>query len=113
MQEGEDGKPKCTVHNKTDRGCHMFPWHPIQLINTERDDLPRIPVYQRGKTLYYGRNEGLGDVAFVYWAPLGEVCKYAFIDVTDELTENQRKKVKSVEDPRVHFTKPSWMRDAG
>lgn len=110
MIPDENGKPSCSVHNRTDKGCHLFPWHPFQLVNIERDDLPRIPMYRSPKTLYYGLPPDVKDAVFVGWAALGEVCKYAFIDVTDELTPNRRKRVKPAEDPRVKYQNPSWFK---
>lgn len=127
----EDGNIICKDHTKSYAGCKRFPWHPEQLSNVDRDDLPRIPVHvhgedlelfelaQAGETvdrkprLFLGLPKELeGKAPFVGWAPFSRVCPYKFNDVTNELSPRERDRVKPAKPPIVTHT-PVGTRFAG
>lgn len=98
----EEGRIICKSHGKSFGQCRTFPWHPLQLTNVDRDDLPRIPTYIHENTLWLGLPPELKDLAkFAGWAPFSKACPYKFTDVTDTLTDRQKENVKQAANPVV------------
>jgi hypothetical protein len=102
MKRMDDGKPGCLNYEDRGRGCRLFPWHPDQLSNTERGDLPRVPIFNtaqpptvtsrevpadNGVSVLYQELESKEvkreELKIIDWAPFSTVCSYVFVDVTD------------------------------
>jgi hypothetical protein len=129
---GKDGAGLAICKDWKNRGggCRHFPWHPLQLSNTERGDLPRIPRYKSGRMLTMKlvnrpkTPDGIttadfkidqadvteDDTIIVGWEPFSTVCTYMFVDVTEDIRKNRPYAVvKPFKDPVIIMRRPRWL----
>jgi len=125
-----EGKPACKDWKSRGGGCRHFPWHPDQLNNTERGDLPRIPKYKSGRLLTMTlinrprTPDGIttadfrineqdvteDDTIIIGWEPFSTVCTYSFSDVTDKILEERPYAVvKRAKNPVINMRRPRWL----
>ena len=108
----------CREYQVRPSGCRRFPWHPLQLSNTDFEDLPRIPIYKSGRYLTTTIIEENGelkaainesdvtddDFKIIGYKPLGTKCTYRFEDVTEYMKRNRpHLLLRDGEDPVVNM----------
>ena len=129
MVRDSEGKIICKGYKGRDFGCRAFPWHPLQLTNTECEDLPRIPIYKSGRYLTSTPVEEVDekgskivrhvidqkdvtkdDGIIVGYNPFSTVCTFRFEDITDDFKVRfPNMKVRRALGPVVAMRKPAWM----
>jgi hypothetical protein len=126
-----DGKSACRAYKTRSGGCRLFPWNPLQLSNTEYEDLPRIPIYKSGRYITFSVvNEGVDsngnperklvfdqkdvtndDFEIVNYLPFSERCSFRFIDVTEKMKRKRPNLIcKVAKEPVVHMQKPESLK---
>lgn len=113
-----EGKCGCSQYLTRPSGCRRFPWHPLQLSNTDFEDLPRIPVYKSGRYLTMSIIEENGesklvinekdvtkdDFEIIGYKPLSSICSYRFEDVTEYMKRNRPHLIcEDAKDPVVNM----------